>query len=85
MKIETSNEEITRKQYNYIEILVIDLCFTRRERNHHFNTITGRQISFIDDLTKAEASKIISTFKKWKETKEWKNVSTELKEEESDN
>jgi hypothetical protein len=61
-------EKATEAQQGYIQILSNDLCFDRRQRNAHLSEITGREIKFLDDLTKVEASQVINQLKEWKES-----------------
>ena len=62
--------QLTKLQLAYIEILVIDLSMLRGERNFHMSRIVGRDVHYLEDLTKKEASLVISEFKQWKENKE---------------
>lgn len=57
----------TADQLHYIECLAIDLLFDRHQRNAHVSSIISRKIEHLDELTKVEASKVITQFKEWKE------------------
>lgn len=59
----------TAKQQEYIEQLSIDLQFDRKQRNAHCSVIIGRNISYLDAITKDEASQIITVFKQWKDSR----------------
>lgn len=61
---------LTPAQLGHIEILVVDLNFTRAERKAHIKSIIGRDVDHLDELTKIEASQIITQFKEWKENKQ---------------
>lgn len=60
----------TKPQMKYIDQLSIDLQFDTKRRNAHITSIVGRQINHLDNLTLAEASQVIETFKEWKENQE---------------
>lgn len=69
--IKTRREEpLTEAQLKYLEILVIDLNFTLHQRNTHIQSIIDRPCKHLDELSKREASKVITQFKEWKEQKE---------------
>lgn len=57
----------TKKQIEYIEILADQLELTRHRRNTHIASIICRKIKALDELSKPEASVVISQFKEWKE------------------
>jgi hypothetical protein len=61
--INTKQPPITQAQLHYIECLAIDLCFDRHTRNAHISSIIDREIKYLDELTKSEASKVIEQFK----------------------
>lgn len=62
-------ETPTQKQIEYLEILFIDCGFSRENRNAWLSANTGRDIKYLDQLTKEEASKFISELKEIKEGK----------------
>lgn len=62
-------EKTTKKQIEYIEQLAIDLNLNIRRRNVYIRSIIYREIKFLDELSKIEASKVITRFKEWKEYK----------------
>lgn len=54
----------SKKQQEYLEILLNDCGFsTRVQRNSYLGSETGREITFLDDLTIGEAAKIIGILK----------------------
>ena len=57
----------TVRQIDFIEILANDLRFGRTERNKILSDLLQRNIQFLDELTKNEASNVITKFKEWKE------------------
>ena len=57
----------TDAQIKYIECLAIDLGLDRRRRNAHVADCIGRPVSFLDQLTVAEASKAITYLKALKD------------------
>ena len=57
----------TKKQQDYIQILSDGLEFDRKTRNTQISYLIGRAISYLDELSKPEASIVIATFKKFKE------------------
>lgn len=57
----------TSKQIQYIEQLAIDLNLDRYRRNRHIVSIICREIKFLDELRRNEASAVIDKFKYWKE------------------
>jgi hypothetical protein len=54
-------------QINYLEILFNDLGFDRTARKAFMSEETGRPVRFLDELTSAEASRIITALKERKE------------------
>jgi hypothetical protein len=64
--IKANTISATAEQIRYIECLAIDLLYNREDRNDHISDIVGREIRFLDSLSKAEASKVIGKFKSWK-------------------
>lgn len=74
-------EKATPAQVKYIEQLAIDLEFDRHRRNRHIEAIVLRPINWVDQLTKQEASKVITQFKEWKE--EEKDYSSNYNEDEN--
>jgi hypothetical protein len=61
-------ELVTKRQIEYIEILFIDLqIFKNFERLDRIYEIIGRDVKHIGDLTKVEATKVISFLKEWKD------------------
>lgn len=56
----------TEAQILYIEQLAIDLAFNRVSRNAHISSILEREIKFLDELTKEEATRVIDMFKYYK-------------------
>lgn len=56
----------TEAQILYIEQLAIDLSFNRVSRNANISSILEREVKFLDELTKEEASKVIDMFKYYK-------------------
>ncbi len=64
MKIEIpQNEKITQSQFKYIETLVEQLNMNKIIRDQEMSAIAGRKITSIGELTKKEASAVISIFK----------------------
>jgi hypothetical protein len=59
----------TTKQREYIEILTNDIGYSRHQRNAHINDLIFRKITHLDEMTKSEASIVISDFKRIKESK----------------
>lgn len=58
------NEAITDPQKEYLEILLNDCGFLeRRVRNHFLTQEVGREIRYLDSLTKTEATRLISDLK----------------------
>ncbi len=57
----------TEAQIRFIEILAIDLCMDRLNRNYAISEIVGREVRYLDTLSKKEASKVIDDFKERKE------------------
>ena len=56
-------EPATRAQQNYLEILLNERGFDRVRRNAWLSGETGKEIHFLDDLSKAEASRMIDLLK----------------------
>jgi hypothetical protein len=58
----------TEKQIDYIEILAVDLGFTRHARNAYIRDTVGRDISGggLESLTVAEAHDVINYFREMK-------------------
>lgn len=54
-------------QINYMEVLFNDLMFSRGARNAFLTTELGRPVRFLDEITIAEASRIITALKERKE------------------
>lgn len=50
-------------QTEYIEILAIDLGYNRAQRNDAIASILYRKISYLDELSSPECSKVIDEFK----------------------
>lgn len=66
-----TRKPITAAQLRYIDQLSIDLCIAeRRSRMAHINDILIKDYKYLDELTLEEASKVIDTFKKWKENQQ---------------
>ena len=59
--------EATAAQTNFLEILFRDLGFTRQQRNAWITREVGRQVGYLDDLTRGEASALIGLLKAMKE------------------
>jgi hypothetical protein len=59
----------TTKQREYIEILTNDIGFNRHQRNAHITDLICREITHLDEMTKSEASIVISDLKRIKESK----------------
>lgn len=57
----------TTAQINYLEILFRDLGFNRRQRNAFLTAELERPVRFLDELTSAEASRIITSLKERKD------------------
>lgn len=57
----------TAPQIHYIECLAIDLQMDRVRRNWAVEGVVGRPVKFLDELTAAEASRVIEDFKERKE------------------
>ena len=60
----------TDAQIKYIECLAIDLGLDRHRRNAHVADAVGGPVSFLDQLTVAEASKAITYLKALKDGEE---------------
>ena len=56
----------TTRQIDYIMILANDLGFDLKRRQAHTRELCKRRITFLDELTKSEASSIIMKFLEWK-------------------
>lgn len=67
MKIPIPSDKITDKQLQYIESLTSQLNFTRIERDVSIADLIGREIDFLHELSKKEASNVISRFKELSE------------------
>ncbi len=68
--IEDSFVRITKKQWDYIQILADSLSLTSASRNAHITSIVGsRWANAWFALSKTEGSQIIDKFKKWNEDK----------------
>ena len=65
----------TGAQIHHIEYLAIELQYARVSRQWQIELLLGRNVKYLDELTTAEASKVITNFKERKE---------ELKARESD-
>jgi hypothetical protein len=64
MKLELQDEsKITLPQLNYIELLTQDLLFSRHQRNRHMSELLNKEVAFLDELSKKDATKVISYFK----------------------
>jgi hypothetical protein len=59
----------TTPQINYLELLFNDLGFDRRARNAFMSEELQRSIRFLDELTSAEASRIITALRERKDEK----------------
>lgn len=57
----------TSEQIRYIEILANDIRLNRIQRNDFVSLRVGRNIKYLDELTKLEASTIIAALKAKKE------------------
>lgn len=80
MKLENPSK-ITNPQLKYIETLAKNLNYTRIELYTQIQEITQRNVKFLYELTKKEASDVISKFKKdWEERKEYEQVLEEEQE-----
>lgn len=55
--------EATSAQTNFLEILFNDLGFTRGQRNAFVSREVGRAVGYLDELTVAEASALITALK----------------------
>lgn len=58
----------TEPQVSYIETLAIDLGMERSRRNKWISSFLNREVLFVDELTKAEASRVITRMKEMKES-----------------
>jgi Protein of unknown function (DUF3072) len=59
-----SFEPATQRQRDYLEVLLNDRGFTTRaQRNGWLSAETGKEVHFLDDLSKAEASRLIDMLK----------------------
>ena len=56
----------TTRQIDYIMILANDLGFDLKRRQAHTRELCKRRITFLDELTKSEASNVIMKFLEWK-------------------
>jgi len=57
-------EPATPPQRNYLEILLNDRGYTARaQRNAWLSAETGKDVHFLDDLSKVEASRLIGLLK----------------------
>jgi hypothetical protein len=61
------NIAATTPQKSFIEILCVDLSLDRIQRKAILKDMFQRDIKFLDQLTKDEASAVIVKFKEWKE------------------
>jgi hypothetical protein len=59
--------EATQSQIDYMEIPFGDLGFTRLQRNAWISREVGREVPYLDELTKDEASALIGLLKALKE------------------
>jgi len=57
----------TTAQINFMEILFRDLGFDRAQRNAFLSAELGRPVRFLNELTSAEGSRIISSLKERKD------------------
>lgn len=62
----------TPKQQNYLEVLFGDLGFSRIARNEFLSREVGRTISYLDELSTAEASAMINALVERKEDRKLK-------------
>jgi hypothetical protein len=62
MIVRAAIKRATPKQIKTIEELSVDLTFDRQKRNAHVSQIIERKISYLDELTIGEASKVIDRF-----------------------
>jgi hypothetical protein len=60
----------TQAQQDYLAILFIDCGFTRQQRNAWLSGETGKDIHYLDDLSKAEAHSMIDKLKEMKKGKQ---------------
>lgn len=67
MTFKKSTFLITKPQISYIEILAVDLCLSRRQRNGVISMELDRKIEYLDEMTKDEGSRIIEYLKRLKE------------------
>jgi len=58
----------TPQQINYIEILLNDVQVSYNARTIYLSQMHQREIKYLDQLTKKEASTTINELKRWKET-----------------
>lgn len=69
--ISNTKENITDAQLKYIEALAKNLQYTRIELYRNIQELTQRNVKFLYELTKKEASDVITKFKKdWEEEKQ---------------
>lgn len=66
----------TESQVSYIETLAIDLGMERSRRNKWLCSFLNREIRFVDELSKTEASRVISRMIEMKENRETSNAET---------
>lgn len=57
----------TQKQQDYIEILANDIGLNLNQRIFFITDTIGRVVKHLDELSLAEGSLVISTFKRWKD------------------
>ncbi len=53
----------TKKQTDYLEVLIVDLNFSIKQRNAYISDKIGRNVSHLDELSSKEASVVIDYFK----------------------
>jgi hypothetical protein len=63
----------TEKQIDYMSILFIDCGFTLKARKEFLKHRFGRDIAFLDDLSRFEASQVIEELRDQKEQSVWKS------------
>jgi len=62
-------ETATRAQQDYLSILFIDCGFTRAQRNAWLLDETGKDVHYLDDLSKEDAHTLIGKLIQMREAK----------------
>lgn len=68
-EVMNSSDMSTVPQQNFLACLFIDCGFDRQQRNAWLTREFSREVKYLDELRKSEASKAIETLKEMKEEK----------------